>query len=261
MGRGIEGRGIFTRDKDRGDFLRRLGEICESGGRVIHAWAFMPNHFHLLVRSGNRPLGISMRGLLRGYAINFNLRYGRGGHLFQNRYRSIVCEEDPYLLELTRYIYLIAIRAGLVKDMRALGPYAGTGHSAIVGEVKRPWQDTETVLGYLGRIGEEPILKSPRLSGQVGALGFGQSEMPPFELHRGEVAEARMPTMEIIPALDVVEHSQTGSFLWALPHPSLLLCHLLSSLDFPLASIPCPRKPGAAQGDLFPCRIPYWFLS
>jgi hypothetical protein len=92
-----------------------------------------------------------MRKLLTGYVVNFNLRHKRYGHLFQNRYKSIICEEDPYLLELTRYIHLNPLRAGIVSDMRALSQYRWAGHSAIMGRVRQDWQDIETVLGYFGK--------------------------------------------------------------------------------------------------------------
>ena len=72
------------------------------GGLTVYAWALLPNHVHLLVRSGTRPLARSMRSLLTGYAGAFNRRHQRRGHLFQNRYKSIVVEEEPYLLELQR---------------------------------------------------------------------------------------------------------------------------------------------------------------
>ena len=110
----------------------------------------MPNHFHLLVRTGKEPLARSMRRLMTGYAINFNLRHKRRGHLFQNRYKSIVCQEDLYLLELTRYIHLNPLRAGLVQDLEALGRYPWSGHSALMGQVERDWQDTGTIQGYFG---------------------------------------------------------------------------------------------------------------
>jgi len=106
MGRGIERATIFQSDEDRHDFVRRLAALCRDGMWVVYAWALMPNHFHLLVRTGQRPLAQSMRKLLTGYVVNFNRRHKRYGHLFQNRYKSIVCEEEPYLLELTRYIHL-----------------------------------------------------------------------------------------------------------------------------------------------------------
>jgi len=92
-----------------------------------------------------------MRKLLTGYAVNFNLRHKRYGHLFQNRYKSIICEDDPYLLELTRYIHLNPLRAGMVGDVERLNRYRWSGHSAIMGRVKRDWQDTDTVFSYFGK--------------------------------------------------------------------------------------------------------------
>jgi hypothetical protein len=92
-----------------------------------------------------------MRKLLTGYVVNFNLRHKRHGHLFQNRYKSIICEDDPYLLEITRYIHLNPVRAGLVNDMRGLSHYRWAGHSAIMGRVKRDWQEIGTVITYFGK--------------------------------------------------------------------------------------------------------------
>src|SRR4030067_1093181 len=151
MGRGIERAKIFRTDQDRQDFLNRVAELCIQGDLVVYAWSLMPNHFHLLARTGRQPISRSMRKLLTGYVVNFNLRHKRHGHLFQNRYKSIICEDDPYLLELTRYIHLNPLRAGMVRDMRALSTYRWADHSAIMGRVKRDWQDIETVLSYVGK--------------------------------------------------------------------------------------------------------------
>ena len=151
MGRGIDGIKIFRNKNDHEDFLSRLEHLCEKKTLSIYAWALMDNHFHLLVRTGKHSLSDSMRKLLTGYVVNYNRRYKRYGHLFQNRYKSILCEDDPYLLELTRYIHLNPLRAGVVKDMRELRRYERCGHSAIVGTINRPWQDRETVLAYFGK--------------------------------------------------------------------------------------------------------------
>jgi len=99
-----------------------------------------------------------MKKLLTGYVVNFNLRHKRTGHLFQNRYKSIICEDDPYLLELTRYIHLNPVRAGMVGGLEELNHYRWAGHSAILGRVERKWQDIGTVLGYFGR-GREAVKK------------------------------------------------------------------------------------------------------
>jgi putative transposase len=138
MARGIERRKIFMDDKDRASFLERLALILEDTQTQCYAWALIPNHFHILLRTGTTPLSTVMRRLMTGYAVTFNIRHRRSGHLFQNRYKSVVCEEDPYLLELIRYIHLNPLRAKLVEDLNALDKYPWTGHSAILGRRKNP---------------------------------------------------------------------------------------------------------------------------
>ena len=134
-----------------------MGVLCEGEALSVHAWALLDNHFHLLIRTGKQTISEGMRKLLTGYVVNFNRRQGRSGHLFQNRYKSILCEEDPYLLELTRYIHLNPIRAGVVKTMRGLAAYPWTGHAVILGRVRRPWQDVDTVLAHFGKRRKEAI--------------------------------------------------------------------------------------------------------
>ena len=87
-----------------------------------------------------------MRRLLTGYAISYNYRHRRHGHLFQNRYKSILCQEDTYLLELVRYIHLNPLRAGIVRDIGRLHRYPYCGHSVLLGKYDRDWQDTDYVL-------------------------------------------------------------------------------------------------------------------
>jgi biotin operon repressor len=92
-----------------------------------------------------------MRRLLTGYAQQFNRRHKRHGHLFQNRYKSILCEENPYLLELVRYIHLNSIRGGIVEDLKTLNSYPHCGHSVLTGKLKKQWQDTDYVLRLFGK--------------------------------------------------------------------------------------------------------------
>jgi putative transposase len=174
MGRGIEGIKIFRNRVDREDFLDRLGELCRAGYMGVYAWALMPNHFHLLVQTEDRPLSHSMRKLLTGYVVNFNKRHKRFGHLFQNRYKSIVCEDDPYLLELTRYIHLNPLRAGLVKSLEELKSYPWSGHSYLMGTFQGEWQDTETVLGYFSPNRKRAVKKYESFL----AEGVGQGKRP-----------------------------------------------------------------------------------
>ncbi len=89
-----------------------------------------------------------MKRLLTGYAIHYNRTHNRCGHLFQNRYKSILCQEDTYLLELVRYIHLNPLRAKLVSDMKALNKYAYCGHGALTGKSPINWQNTEYILRF-----------------------------------------------------------------------------------------------------------------
>ena len=151
MGRWIEKRNIFINDADRHDYIERVAALCNDGAMDIYAWALLPNHFHLLCKTRNRPLSSSMRKLLTGYVVNFNRRHQRYGHLFQNRYKSIVCQEDRYFKELVRYIHLNLLRAGQVDDLAHLAQSPWSGHSAVLGFYKFPWQDTECVLSHFGQ--------------------------------------------------------------------------------------------------------------
>lgn len=151
VARGIEKRRIFDDDTDRYAFLKRLGHILEDTRTTCYAWALMPNHFHLLLRTGTVPVATVMRRLLTGHAIAYNHRHGRHGHLFQNRYKSILCQEDAYFLELVRYIHLNPLRAGLVKDVHDLERYPFCGHGAVVGKHDQSWQDSHTVLARFGK--------------------------------------------------------------------------------------------------------------
>jgi len=138
MARGIERRKIFWDDKDRVSFLERFAVILEETQTQYYAWSLIPNHFHILLRTGPTPLSKTMRLLMTGYAVTFNKRHKRSGYLFQNRYKSVVCEEDSYLLELIRYIHLNPLRAKLVQDLKELDKYPWSGHSAILGRRKNP---------------------------------------------------------------------------------------------------------------------------
>ncbi len=91
-----------------------------------------------------------MRRLLTGHAMYYNRRHGRCGHLFQNRYRSILCEEERYFLELVRYIHLNPLRANIVRDLKQLDSYLFSGHSYVMGKLSNDWQDTNLVLRLFG---------------------------------------------------------------------------------------------------------------
>ncbi len=146
IARGIERRSIFHDDRDMENFIARLGKALLVSQTTCFAWALLPNHFHLLLRTGVRPISSVMSSLLTGYVMTFNRRHQRSGTLFQNRYKSILCQEEGYLRELLRYIHLNPIRAKVIPDLAALDTYPFTGHAAIMGRTWTEWQNTAHVL-------------------------------------------------------------------------------------------------------------------
>lgn len=151
IGRGINRQEIFSDKKDCNNFLERLGDLLTGSKTSCYAWALIPNHFHLLLRTGDDSISNIMKRLLTGYAVSYNRRHGRSGHLFQNRYKSILCQEDTYLLELVRYIHLNPLRATVVSNFSKLGRHPYCGHAVILGHRKHDWQDTEYILRLFGK--------------------------------------------------------------------------------------------------------------
>jgi len=126
--------------------------LCPATHTTCYAWVFLSNHAHFLFRTGNSPLSKLMRRLLTGYVVGFNRRHKRHGQLFQNRFKSIICQEDVYLQELVRYIHLNPFRAGIVSTIAELKNYKYSGHSLLMGPYKRTWQDTDYILNYFGEL-------------------------------------------------------------------------------------------------------------
>lgn len=172
--RGIERRKIFRDDTDRYDFLDRLGKVLTETGTSCFAWALIPNHFHLLLRTGRSPISKVMSRLLTGHAMAFNRRHRRSGQLFQNRYKSILCQEDTYLLELVRYIHLNPLRAKLVADIKILDKHPFCGHAVLMGEVDYGWQDEAYVL----KLFDGKKAAARRLYKQFVEKGIGQGKRP-----------------------------------------------------------------------------------
>jgi REP element-mobilizing transposase RayT len=146
MIRGIERRNIFRDTRDRNNLILRLSLLLPQTRTACYAWSFMSNHAHFLLRSGPSGMADLMRRLLTGYVVTFNKRHRRSGQLFQNRYKSIICEEEVYFRELVRYIHLNPVRAGIVSTMGDLDSFPWSGHSVLMGTREMPWQDTSYVL-------------------------------------------------------------------------------------------------------------------
>lgn len=172
--RGIENRLIFADNVDRGKFLDRLGRLSQETETKIYAWALLSNHAHFLLRSGPKGLSNFMRRLLTGYAQEYNRRHRRNGHLFQNRFKSIVCQEEIYFQELVRYIHLNPLRAGLVQDLKQLEEYKWSGHGVLMGKWKFPWQDSNYVLSWFGN----SLKKARKIYQNFTAEGIKQGRRP-----------------------------------------------------------------------------------
>lgn len=149
--RGIDKRDIFLDDQDREDFISRFSSLLQDTGTRCFAWSLLGNHFHLLIRPEQGTLATFMRRLLTGYAVVFNLRHNRSGHLFQNRYKSIVCDEEPYLLELVRYIHLNPIRAGMIDCLEDLERFPWCGHAELAGKNNRGLIAQESILALFSQ--------------------------------------------------------------------------------------------------------------
>ncbi|MBP1714300.1 MAG: transposase [Deltaproteobacteria bacterium] len=166
IARTIDGVLLFRNRKDREIFLSRLPPLLKTTGAKILAWALMDTHFHLLMLSGEQKISKLMRCLLTGYALYYNRKYHRRGHLFQNRFKSIVCEREPYLLELVRYIHLNPWRAGKVRSLAELDSHPWSGHGFLIGKMKNDWQERDFVLNQFSPDAKKAIQIYHRFLGE-----------------------------------------------------------------------------------------------
>jgi REP element-mobilizing transposase RayT len=146
--RGNRKQPIFKVDEDRKRFLKKLGEYKEHHGFVLFAYILMDNHFHLLLETGLRGLSRTMQVLLQSHSLFYNRKYGFVGHLFQARYKAILCDKKAYLLALVRYLHLNCVRAGMVKDPAS---YAWSSHRAYLGLESGDLIDTDFVLSQFSK--------------------------------------------------------------------------------------------------------------
>ena len=128
--RGNQRQKTFLDDLDYKIYLQRLVKYRRKYNHSVYAYCLMPNHVHLLVESSDQPLSKFMQGIQQSYSQYFNLRHRKVGHVFQGRYKAIICQRDEYLLELIRYIHLNPVRAGIVKRPER---YSYSGHQTYLG--------------------------------------------------------------------------------------------------------------------------------
>jgi len=217
--RGIERSKIFCDDDDRRSFVDRLQRLLSETNTECYAWALIPNHFHLLLRPRDIELSRFMSRLLTGYALTFNRRHHRSGHLFQNRYKSIVCEEAPYLLELIRYIHLNPLRAKLVQEMESLDYYPWCGHADILGNGSGSGIAVGWVLSLFSSQ-RQSALKQYR---QFIADGVDQGQRPELVGGGGRRSQIRQPDQNLLQYHDD-RVLGSGDFVQQLQGKGLLDC-------------------------------------
>jgi putative transposase len=182
MARGNGGQRIFLDERDRPDFLGLVADGVKRFGHSVHAFCLMDNHVHLAIRTGPVPLSRIMQNLMFRYTRLFNERQSKSGHLFQGRFRSIVVDEESYLLEIVRYIHLNPARAKLVRDP---SEWPWSGHRAYLGKAETEFLETSWVLRRFG-----PAKAEARRRYEAFVLQ-GLSEAPKPELVQG-LAEPRV---------------------------------------------------------------------
>ena len=144
--RGNEKKDVFRSQKDREKFLSYLESATERYGAVVHAYCLMSNHYHLLLETPAGNLSQIMRHINGAYTNYFNTKRQRAGHLFQGRYKAILVEKDAYSLELSRYIHLNPVRAGMVQRPEE---HRWSSYRSYIGIIPRPaWLNTTEQLGY-----------------------------------------------------------------------------------------------------------------
>ena len=145
--RGNQRQSTFLEGADYRAYLERLALYRGRHGVSLHAYCLMPNHVHLLASTNASPLAKFMQGLQQSYTQWFNRAHEKVGHVFQGRYRAIVCDSDEYLVTLVRYIHLNPVRAGLTTEP---GSYPYSGHRALLAGEPTALLDPEPVLRLLG---------------------------------------------------------------------------------------------------------------
>ncbi|MGQ9604508.1 MAG: transposase [bacterium] len=147
--RGNERKQIFKGDSDRKKLLSYFESAAERYRAVIHVYCLMGNHYHLLLETPVGNLSQIMRHINGAYTVYFNKKYQRSGHLFGGRYKAIVVDKDEYAVELSRYIHVNPVRAGIASDP---GSYKWSSYRYYSGKGTKPrWLFTDFILGYFGR--------------------------------------------------------------------------------------------------------------
>ena len=202
--RGNRKEDIFLDDHDRRALLANLATAAETYGWRVHAWVLMTNHYHLLLETPEPNLSRGMQRLNGPYAQNFNKRHGRVGHVFQGRYKAILVERESHLLELTRYVVLNPVRAGMVERAE---DYPWSSYLQTLGRIQGvEWLETDWTLLHFGRERGSARLRFRNFVREAAAADYRPWEQLAGQVYLGgesfykrvdSLLSARPPTIEI----------------------------------------------------------------
>lgn len=154
--RGNQRQRVFLDEKDFSKYLEFLSDYKERYGFWIYAYVLMSTHVHLLIETGQVPLSKILQGINQRFTMYFNWRYGTVGHLFQGRYKAILCDKDAYLFSLVKYLHCNPVRAGMVRQPEE---YRWSSHREYLGMDKSGLVDIELLL----RVFSEGLKRGRRL--------------------------------------------------------------------------------------------------
>ena len=154
--RGNQRQKVFLEEKDFLKYLEFLSDYKGRYGFRVYAYVLMSTHVHLLVETGQVPLSKVLQGINQRFTMYFNWRYGTVGHLFQGRYKAILCDKDAYLFSLVKYLHCNPVRAGMVGQPEE---YRWSSHRAYLGQDRDGLVDTGLVL----RMFSEDLKRGRRL--------------------------------------------------------------------------------------------------
>jgi len=240
--RGDRREAIFFDDADRRDWLEVFAQVCARFNWLCHGWCQMSNHYHLVIETVEGNLSQGMRQLNGVYTQHVNRKYERVGHVFQGRYKAILVEKEGYLLELSRYVVLNPVRAGMVSDA---GQWPWSSYAAMVGDVPAPsWL---TIDWLLGQFGEHRSVAVARYQDFVRA-GIGLA--PLWDGLRGQIylgSDAFLSRMQALPNTSVaaeVPHTQRRPLAKPLleyrqdgPDPATCMAAAYASGDYTMQAI------------------------
>jgi REP element-mobilizing transposase RayT len=154
MAHSIEGKYLFLDDQDRNEFLSRFAKGLTGSDFQCYAWTLMDDHYHIFIKTSHLPLSKLMRALNSGYARYYNKKYGRRGYLFQDRFQSVLCQDQDYAVQLIKYIHLNPLRAGKVQSLEQLKDWVWCGHGFLLGPKNAMGEKFQNRLECLRRFGD-----------------------------------------------------------------------------------------------------------